>query len=159
MIIITGDGKGKTTSALGMAVRAAGWNKKSVIIHFLKPKKSGEAFVNIPHIKQYWLGSDKFVINPTAEDKKNAEKGLEIAKHELNKKPFLLILDEITHAINLGLISSDDVLKLANKQTTIVVTGRNAPKKLIEKANLVSEIKNIKHPFDKGKAAKKGIEY
>lgn len=158
MIVITGEGKGKSTAALGMAVRAAGWKKRCVIIHFLKPKKSGEGFIKIPYVKQYWFGHKTFVTKPCKKDYEIVKRAMDVAKKEAKKKPFLLILDEVTHAVNLGLVNVDDIIKL-DKKTEVVVTGRNAPKELVEKAELVSEIKNTKHPFSIGKKARKGLEY
>lgn len=172
VIVFTGNGKGKTTSALGVALRASGHRKKILIIQFLKNYKNyGELkFVkNFPkaniEIKTFGEGyvgirGDK---KPKEVHLKAAKKGLEFAKKMIfSKRYFMIILDEINIALNLKLLKVDDVLKLLKskpKDLHLVLTGRGVPKKIIEVADLVTEMKEIKHPYKKGILAQKGIEF
>ena len=164
----TGEGAGKTTSALGVALRSVGWNHKVVVVQFMKGWKNiGEYKIKKKLGKNYEIyqfGRKNFVNlkKPTKEDIKIAEKGLEFAEKILAKKPDLLILDEINLAAAIGLVKRKKVLALigkANPKTTIYLTGRYAPKEFIERADFATEIKQIKHPSQKRMPAKKGIEY
>ena len=173
----TGKGAGKTTSALGVALRAVGHGKKVVIIQFLKGKKSiGEYKIKErlkPEYEIYQFGRSKFINpkKPEPEDYKLAKKGLEFAKEKLKEKPFLLILDEINLITGpktieniryQGLLNVKEVIDFLDKvppQTTVYLTGRYAPRELINRADFVTEIKEIKHPIGDGVAARKGIEY
>jgi len=163
----TGEGAGKTTSALGVALRSVGWNHKVVIIQFMKGWKSiGEYKVKSRLGRNYEIrqfGRKGFVNlkNPSQDDKKLAEKGLKFAGKKLKEKPDLLILDEINLAASIGLISKKEVLDLLDKaeKTTIYMTGRHAPKEFIRRADFATEIRQIKHPSDKKIPARKGIEY
>ncbi len=170
--VFTGNGKGKTTSAIGQAIRVLGQGKKVLIIQFIKSKKwltgeektlkffgknlkifkGGKGFVGI-------MG-DKI---PFSFHKKAAKETLEKAKKEiLLKKYDLVILDEINVALSLKLVTVKDVLNIVNfvpEGMDLILTGRGAPKALIEKADLVTEFKEVKHPFQKGVKAKKGKEY
>jgi len=163
----TGEGAGKSTSAFGTALRAVGHKKKVVIIQFLKGRKNiGEykvAKLLKPYYEIYQFGRKEFIDlkNPTKKDKQLAQKGLEFARKILKeKKPFLLILDEVNIAAAFNLIDKKEVLELldkAPKNTTIYLTGRYAPKEFIKRADVVNEIKVIKYP--KTIKAKKGIQY
>ena len=166
--VYTGDGKGKTTAALGLALRALGWNKKVCIIQFIKGgKKLGEINITqklIPRFSIHQFShSSKIILRPTKKDKEVARKTLEFAEKIINSKKFdLVILDEINPALQLKLINIDEVLDLIKnkpKNLELVLTGRNAPKKIIQKADLVTEMKLIKHPYYKKISARKGIEY
>jgi cob(I)alamin adenosyltransferase len=163
--LYTGNGAGKTTSALGLALRAVGHKYKVVIIQFLKFKKDvGEYKIRKklqPYYEIYqfgvsWVNFKKL----RKKDFENAEKGLEFAWKALRKKPKLLILDEINLAVAKGLIDVEKVIKLLNNiphETTIVLTGRYAPKKLVEKADFVNEIVELKRP--KKNVSIKGINF
>jgi len=173
----TGEGAGKTTSALGVALRAVGHGEKVVIIQFLKGKKGiGEYKVRerlAPEYEIYQFGRSKFIDpkNPDPEDYKLARKGLDLARKKLKENPFLIILDEINlitgpktiQGIKYnGLLDVREVITFLDEvppQTTIYLTGRYAPKKLINRADFATEIKEIKHPIGDGIAARKGIEY
>jgi len=164
----TGEGAGKTTSALGVALRSIGWNHKVVIIQFMKGWKNiGEYRIAKKLGKNYEIhqfGRKQFVNmkKPAKEDIKIANEGIEFAEKILSKKPDLLILDEINLAAAIGMVSKKKVLKLLEKadpKTTIYMTGRYAPKEFIERADFATEIKQIKHPAQKRIPAKKGIEY
>lgn len=164
----TGHGWGKTTSALGVVLRAVGHKKKVVMIQFMKGRKNiGEYRSRIrllPYFKMYQFGRKEFVklSKPTEKDKKLARKGFQFAKKILKeKKPFLLILDEINIAAAVGLLDIKEIVEFLDsvpKTTTVYLTGRYAPKKLMDRADYVTEIKAIKHP-PLGKKAKKGIDY
>lgn len=171
--VYTGNGKGKTTASLGLAMRALGRCWKVLIIMFTKGGDDyGElnSFRNLsPEIAQnltiVQAGLDRIVYadNKNQNDSDEIKKGWELAKKAiLNDEYNLIILDEANIAIDLGLIELDEVLEvLKNKpeDMEIVLTGRNAKPEIIEAAHLVSEIKPVKHYWDTGIAARKGIEY
>lgn len=168
IIVYTGNGKGKTTAALGLAMRAAGWSHKVAIIQFIKGyKKTGEWKIieRIPGIDIYQtFDDDKIGIRkPRPEHAKSVNQVMKLAKKIIkNKKHDLVILDEINNAVHYGLVEVGEIIKLVEDkpvEMTIVFTGREAPDGLLEIADLVTEMKEIKHPFKKGIAAKKGIDY
>jgi len=162
----TGTGAGKTTSALGVALRALGHKQKVVIVQFMKGRKDiGEYKIRKKlgrKYKIYQFGRKGFVNlkKPSKKDKDLAVKGLRFAERVLKEKPDLLVLDEINLAVACGLLNVKDVLSFLNKvpkKTCVYLIGRFAPKKLIDKADFVNEVKIIKHP--RKWKAKKGIEY
>lgn len=164
--LYTGTGGGKTTNALGLALRAIGHNQKVIIIQFLKGRKDiGEYKIKdrlAPNYEIHQFGTEELVDpkNLRPIDYELAKKGLEFARKVLNKEPNLLILDEINLAAAGGLIDVKDVLKLLEnipKKTTVVLTGRHAPKELIDRADFVNEIIDRKHP--KKIPTTKGIQY
>jgi cob(I)alamin adenosyltransferase len=163
--LYTGNGIGKTTNALGLALRAVGHGYKVIIIQFLKFRKDvGEYKIKrklMPYYEIHQFGVPGFNLNKLRKkDFEAAEKGLNFAWEALKRKPRLLILDEVNLAAAKGLIKIDEILKLLNKasnKTTIVLTGRYAPKKLIEKAHFVNEIIELKHP--KKIAVVKGVNF
>lgn len=171
--VYTGDGKGKTTASLGLAMRALGRCWKVLIIMFTKGGDDyGElnSFRNLsPEISKnltiVQAGLDRIVYsdNKTQDDAEEIKKGWEVAKKAIiNDEYNLIILDEANIAIDLGLIDLDEMLEiLKNKpeEMEIVLTGRNARQEIIDIAHLVSEIKPIKHYWDTGISARKGIEY
>ena len=173
LIILTGNGKGKTTSALGTALRAAGWGKKVLIVQFIKSKgfETGETkaikkyLKSVVTIKTLGLGfvgifGDKRTLT---EHRKQALQALKEIKELMGKNRYsLIVLDEVLSAVAGSLLTTKEVINLIGpmkKKANIILTGRNAPKELIKIAGLVSEIKNIKHPFDKGMPAEKGLDY
>jgi len=166
LIVFTGKGKGKTTASLGQAVRAVGRGKNVLMIQFIKgPWKSGEDFVDIRskdkgsfELKKMGLGFVGIVGDqlPKEEHKKAAQKALEYFKEELPKRD-VIILDEINIAVSLGLLSDKEVLDVVKdlpEEKIVVFTGRDAPETFIKAADLVTEMKEIKHPFNNGKLAK-----
>lgn len=171
--VYTGNGKGKTTASLGLAMRALGRCWKVLIIMFTKGGNDyGElnSFRNLsPEITKnltiVQAGLDRIVYeqNKNADDEAEIKKGWELAKKVIKNDEYnLVILDEANIAIDLGLIDLDEMIEvLKNKpdEMEIVLTGRNANPKIIEIAHLVSEIKPVKHYWDTGIAARKGIEY
>ena len=171
--VYTGNGKGKTTASLGLAMRALGRCWKVLIIMFTKGGDDyGElnSFRNLsPNIAQdltiVQAGLDRIVYsnNKTNDDAKEIQKGWKLAKNAIKNDEYnLIILDEANIAIDLNFIDVDEmvsVLKNKPDDMEIVLTGRNAHPKIIEIAHLVSEIKPVKHYWDKGVSARKGIEY
>ena len=171
--IYTGDGKGKTTAALGLALRAAGQGNKVLIYQFLKPPclNTGErnAISSLPSIKIESLDIQWDMAKSPKDPK--AISAAQTAIHEtlerlskaVAKREFdVLILDEIVYCVSKGLAGIQDIKKLAasrDKHVEIILTGRGATPELIAMADLVTEMKNIKHPFDKGTAARQGIEF
>lgn len=171
--VYTGDGKGKTTASLGLAMRALGRCWKVLIIMFTKGGDDyGElnSFRNLsPEISQnltiIQAGLDRIVYenNKTEADTAEIKKGWELAKNAIQNDEYnLIILDEANIAIDMGFIDLNeviDVLKNKPEEMEIVLTGRNAKQEIIDIAHLVSEIKPVKHYWDTGIAARKGIEY
>ena len=162
----TGLGAGKTASALGIALRTAGHQKKAVIVQFMKGwKNTGEFLAQkklAPYYSVHQFGRKGWVdLNkPSLADKRLAQKGLEFARAVLKKKPDLLVLDEIILAVACGLLDLKEVLQLldqASAKTALYLTGRYCPKELIERADFVTEFVTLKQP--KKMSAKKGIEY
>jgi cob(I)alamin adenosyltransferase len=164
--VYTGNGKGKTTAALGLTLRAAGAGKKVYICQFLKGKYYGElrSLKKFKDIKVEQFGAKCFIRRlPRQEDIKLAQSGLRAAKKAiLEKKYSLVVLDEINVALKLKLIGLKDVLGLIKclpKKKELILTGRSAHPKIIKAADLVSEIKEIKHYFKNGIYARRGIEF
>jgi len=164
--VYTGNGKGKTTAALGLAIRAAGAKQKVFIGQFLKGKKYSE-LIALKRVNDFitieQFGATSFIIKkPTQKDIDNAQNALKkVSKIIINGKFDLIILDEINCAIQLNLIDLKDVLKILSekpKHVEIVLTGRDAPMEIIKIADLVTEMKEIKHYFYKGIVARRGIE-
>lgn len=167
--VYTGNGKGKTTAALGQALRASGHNLKSVIIQFLKGGSYSGEFKAIencfPLIKIYQVGRPFFIDKkkiPQKDIELNREgltlaEGIATGKNDIT----ILILDEINVALNLGIIKTEEVINLIkNKRPDIelILTGRNAPKEIIDIADLVTEMNEIKHYFSKNIPSRTGIE-
>jgi cob(I)alamin adenosyltransferase len=171
VIVYTGDGKGKTTAALGMALRAAGHRKQTLIVQFIKNFKN---YGELKFVKKYNCGieiksigkgyvkirGDKF---PFEEHVKAAKQALKFAEDKILSKEYdIVVLDEMNIALDKKLLTFHEVAELIHRKPPslhLVLTGRNAPKKLLQLADLVSEVKEIKHPFKKGTLAQKGIEY
>lgn len=176
--IYTGEGKGKTTSALGLALRAARHGLRVCFIQFMKGMTEEDTLKSVrargkidyayfgharPAGKWKWVYKGKVAKGGSEEDKAIASRGLEFAKKILQDgKHDVVILDEIIMAIWFGLLSEDDVLALIKAKPAsmeLVLTGRRASKKLIEHSDYVSEVQKVKHPYDKGILAREGIDY
>ena len=173
--IYTGDGKGKTTAAFGLALRAAGGGNKVLIYQFLKPpsldigerlalQSGGALQIKIETLDMPWDLSRSF------QDEKAVARMQAAIGNALNKiartveQPVydVLILDEIVFCLSKGLAQLDDIRRIINARdprVEVILTGRGATTELIECADLVTEMKNIKHPFDKGLPARRGIDY
>lgn len=164
-----GNGKGKTTAAVGMAVRAAGNGKNVVFVQFMKGADTGEIGIlrNTNGISVLRSTEDFGFFSSMGEDEKFRLKeihnglireGVRMAAGENG----FLVLDEITHAVNFGLIDENivfEALKLSDGGTEVVMTGRDPNGFMLECADYISEIKKVKHPFDKGIGARKGVEF
>lgn len=165
--IYTGSGKGKTTAALGLALRAAGAGLKVFIIQFIKKRRCSEhkmlaRFQDLITVKQYGRG---FILGekPTKSDIKAAQDGFNEVKAMLRSGNYdVVILDEANVAVHYNLLTGEDLLELiATKPrgTELIITGRYADRKVIRIADLVTEMKEIKHYRRKGVKARVGIEY
>ncbi|MBI2447988.1 cob(I)yrinic acid a,c-diamide adenosyltransferase [Candidatus Microgenomates bacterium] len=177
ILLFTGNGKGKTTATLGLALRASGWDKKVIILQFVKeeswPEGARKAIrENLPHITIEALGSGFVGImgdkKTKEEHQKSARKALQRATEVIESKKYnIVILDEILGALHgelIGRKDMEDIIRIylamnSNQDLDLVLTGRNAPEWLIKKADLVTEMKEIKHPFQKGIRAKKGLDF
>ncbi len=164
--LYTGDGKGKTTAAIGLAIRAAGANKKVFIAQFVKGMHYSEldALKRFPEIQIKQYGLDCFILNkPKQEDFEAARKGIEDVKIVVSDNLCdVLILDEVCIALHYHLFEVAELLEiLKNKPLAmeIVMTGRRASPTLINASDLVSEMREVKHYFNEGVVARKGIEY
>lgn len=174
--IYCGDGKGKTTAAVGLIIRAAGHKIPVRLIQFLKDGTSGELNI-LREIKNVSIETPDnfygFVKNMTDEQKENVkieyadmikradswEKAIQ--RESGNGISAVIVMDEVLHACNYGLLSEDKLIEFIDKYrecTEIILTGRNPSKRLMETADYISEIGKIKHPFDKGVFARIGIE-
>ena len=170
-IIYTGKGKGKTTAALGIALRATGYKKKICMIQFIKgswhygemeSSKRLEPEFEMVAIGKGFVGiiDDK---SPKEDHQEIAKEAIRISNEKIQSGKYdIVILDEINYAVNLNLISLDDVLDLIKSKpenVDLVLTGNYAKEEVIEAADLVTEMKEIKHPFQKGIKAKEGIDF
>ena len=170
-IVYTGKGKGKTTAALGIALRATGYKKKICMIQFIKgswhygemeSSKLLEPEFEMVAIGKGFVGiiDDK---SPKEDHQKVAKEAIKISNEKIQSgKYYIIILDEINYAVNLNLISLEDVLELIKSKpenVDLVLTGNYAKEEVIEAADLVTEMREIKHPFQKGIKAKEGIDF
>ena len=170
VLINTGDGKGKTTAALGTAIRHAGYGRKVLFLQFIKGTwHYGEldALAKLPEITVVRAGAGFYKILddhfPEAVHKKAAADGLALARDAVASGDYsLVVLDEIIYAIDEGLLAEADVvamLALRRPDVSVILTGRHAPQSLIDLADTVTEMKEVKHPFQQGVLALKGIDY
>ena len=164
--VYTGEGKGKTSAALGLALRAIGRGLKVYVVMFLKGGFDyGEKYIvdRLPNLKLTAFGTGEFIKLPTEEDFEEAGKALELAKKIVSSGEYdIVILDEINVALNLRLIGVDEVIHLIKskpKHVELILTGRYAPPEVIEVADLVTEMREVKHPYTRGVSPRKGIEY
>lgn len=166
--VYTGNGKGKTTAALGLAVRAAGHGLHTVILQFMKGWIDYGELEGVrmlaPHVEIHQAGRDTFVNrkNPDPEDTRLAREGWELAKKTiLGGKADIVVLDEINCAIDFGLLPLEEVIEVIKRKPDgmeLVLTGRGAPQELIEVADLVTEMREVKHYYAKGVDARVGVE-
>ena len=170
VVVLTGDGKGKTTAALGMGLRACGHGMRVAFLQFIKSSRTyGEdaAVDKVPGFELEVLGAGYVGIK--GDDKTRQEHAaaamaaLDVARDRaLSGRYDMVVLDEINVALSLGLIPLDEVLAFIDarpKEVHVVLTGRGAPEELIERADLVTEMKAVKHPFFEGRPAQEGIEF
>ncbi|UCG92272.1 MAG: cob(I)yrinic acid a,c-diamide adenosyltransferase [candidate division WOR-3 bacterium] len=166
--IYTGSGKGKTTAALGLALRAVGHGLKVIMIQFMKGQINYgelESAKQLPNFTIEQYGRPDFVNleKPDKEDVRLARQALRRAKDVIESKNFdIIILDEINVAVSFGLIKLGDVIELMKntpRKTELILTGRYMPPEFHDYADLISEIREVKHHFQAGTPARKGIEY
>ena len=166
--VFTGNGKGKTSAALGSILRATGHGLKVFIVFFMKGKYPYGEFRSLPRLPNVEVASfglrcliDRNNINP--EEIKQAELALQTAREAmLSGKYDMVILDEVNVAVYFKLIPLDDVIELIEEkppEVELILTGRYAEGAVIERADLVTEMMKVKHPYDKGVKARKGFEY
>ena len=174
--VFEGDGKGKTSAALGVSLRMLLLNKKVVWISWLKEKSWKTAEMKLTNnfknnLKMYWMGRGFFggpMDNNTLDGHKNAaERALLLAKGILSSKEGtggmvdLLVLDEVLRAVNDGLLNISDVIKVVKThgETHLILTGHDCPREIVDIADLVTKMKKVKHPYDKGILAVSGLDF
>ena len=191
--VFTGNGKGKTSASLGIALRAVGQGLSVYMIQFMKSGETGEMFAikkYLPKMKLVQFGKDAlnekqvkifefdgkgaitpsgpkngkyYVFLPDREEQEPSRRALEHAFHVAMSKKFdIIILDEINCALDKGLVSVEEVIKLIDERPVnveLILTGRGCPQEIQNKADLVSNIQEVKHPFNKGILARRGIDY
>ncbi|MBQ3033692.1 MAG: cob(I)yrinic acid a,c-diamide adenosyltransferase [Deferribacterales bacterium] len=164
--VYTGNGKGKTTSCMGLALRAAGAGFKVFIGQFLKGMKYSEleSFKKLaPNVEIQQLGGDYFVFGkPSEEDIRMARDGLQLCRNKMLSGEYdVIIMDEINVACHIGLVPLEDVLSLMDEKpehTELIMSGRYAHQEVMDKADLVTEMREIKHYYNNGVEARVGIE-
>lgn len=166
--VYTGNGKGKTTAALGLAFRAVGHGMKVLMVQFMKGNvQRGElesAKKLSPNLTFKQVGRETFISkpNPDPKDLQLAQEGFSIAKRAIQDKEYdIVILDEINLAIDYGLIPLNDLLQIIDSKpdtVELILTGRNVKREILERADLVTEMVDRKHYYDKGVPAREGIE-
>jgi len=167
VINFTGDGKGKTSAALGIALRASGWGQRVAFLQFIKGyKEVGEikATKKIDQIEIFQYLDDRQIgiDKPRANHQRSIPRVLKHFREILESKKYdLVVLDEINNAVEYGLLKEESIIPLIKKHSEIdfVLTGRKASRKLLAIADLVTEMRKVKHPFDKKIPAKKGIDF
>lgn len=172
IMVFTGEGKGKTTASLGMALRAWGQGFKILLLQFIKSGRAyGElkAIEHLPGFEVMSMGTG--FVNYSKEDTQDemlqhqlaAREAFAAAKKEIvSKKWDMIILDEINYAVNFGFIEEDEVLKLLDlkpPELHLVLTGRHVKDKIVQRADLVTEMTKIKHAYSNGIKAQKGVEF
>ncbi len=164
--VYTGDGKGKTTAALGLAMRAAGHGKKTYIAQFMKGTKYGEVYFidKVKEIDLEQFGWEECISKEevTQFHKDRTNEGLKTAYKKVASKQYdIVILDEILVAIWFGLIEEDKIIEFINRHprdSELILTGRKATDKIIELSDLTTEMKCVRHYYNKGVLSRRGIE-
>jgi cob(I)alamin adenosyltransferase len=171
VVVLTGNGKGKTTSALGMALRAAGHGMKVCIIHFMKGDMYAGELDGIkmlgPNVEVHLMGKGFCGIQgnpyPYKEHRANAQDAIKLAREKISSEAFdMVILDEVNNALHLKLIDLPQVMDLIGIKPPLmhlILTGRDAHPEIIERADTVSEVREIKHAFRKDIEPQKGIDF
>ncbi|MBF0312311.1 MAG: cob(I)yrinic acid a,c-diamide adenosyltransferase [Oligoflexia bacterium] len=165
-IVYTGDGKGKTTAALGLCFRALGYGMKCAIVQFIKSNTSTGEYKfaeNTPLVEIHTMG-DGFVYDPNDADAKAAAVAAWNKAKALITDPKydVIILDEITYAFKLNFLSVNELISVLSRRPasmSVVITGRNCPQEIMDVVDLVTEMKMQKHPFNVGKKAVRGIDF
>lgn len=170
VLVFTGEGKGKTTAALGTAVRAWGQGMKVLMMQFIKgswPTGEQNAIKKLGSGFELRRVGDGFINFNDAEEmekqKKMAREGLKIARLAITSGRYqMVVLDEINYAMSYGLIDKEEVLDIIDTKPPemhLILTGRSAPEEILEKADMVTRMDNVKHHYSKGIPAQRGIEY
>lgn len=181
IFVLTGNGKGKTTSAIGMGIRAVGAGRRVLMVQFLKVPTSevnvlnkienfvvrtfGERGFPVPHnvIEENPNLVNKGVREISNKDKEIIMEGWKFLQQWVEeKKCDFLILDELTHVVNYGLLDKEEVLTFLKKhreKLDIVITGRYCPQEFLVIADLITEMLSLRHPYERGEPPRKGIEY
>ena len=164
--VYTGDGKGKTTAALGLALRASGHGLRTYIGQFMKGQEYGErtALAGHPYITLVQYGDPRFLrredVRP--EHVAQAARGLEEARRAMRSGEYaIVVLDEANVAVWFGLLTEDQVHAFLDERPAaveVILTGRRAPQSVIDRADLVTEMREVKHPYTQGIGAREGIE-
>ncbi len=167
--VYTGDGKGKTTASLGLVCRAAGYGHRACIVSFLKgdPNYGELRFIreHMPMVKYHLAGRMNFVDpnDPAPEDLAIAAEGFATARAAIASGEFqLVVLDEVNVAVSLGLVDEDELLATLDdkpEHVEVVLTGRDASERIVERADLVTEMRMVKHFYEAGIPARRGIEF
>jgi cob(I)alamin adenosyltransferase len=166
--VYTGNGKGKSTAAIGQAVRAAGFGLKTYFVMFMKEFPYNEV-KSLEKLKDFitiiQVGKDDFVykkVPPSEEEKSKVKNALAEAKGKMLSGEYdLIVLDEIFVSIYFGLVSKEEVISFIDtkpENVELIMTGRYCPQEIVDKADLVTEMKEVKHYYEKGVLARKGIE-
>jgi len=178
--VYTGDGKGKTTAALGLALRAVGQGLRVCFVQFMKGdlglgERKAAARLS-PEFELHWFcsprwgdpskappGTPWWQLPASEEDRRQAQEGMAFARRSLTSGDYdVVILDEILQALHCNLVPLDQILSLISarpRHVELVLTGRGAPEEVVRAADLVTEMKDTKHPYESGVKARKGIEY
>lgn len=166
--VYTGDGKGKTSAAFGLALRAIGRGLRVYVVQFIKGGFDyGELHIvkRLPNLALSAFGRGKFVTDmpPSREDVKLAEEAFDLAREVVYAGEYdVVILDEINVVLNLKMIEIDRVVELIENKpehVELILTGRHAPAQVVERADLVTEMREVKHPYSQGVHPRRGIEY
>lgn len=167
--VYTGDGKGKTTASLGLVCRAAGYGHRACIVSFLKgdPNYGELRFIreHMPMVDYHLAGRMNFVDpnDPDPADVAIAREGFDTARAAVASGDYhLVVLDEVNVAVNLGLVDEDELLAMVDERpehVEVVLTGRDASQRIIDRADLVTEMRMVKHFYEAGIPARRGIEF
>jgi len=165
--VFTGNGKGKTTAALGVILRSLGHGRRVCLILFMKgnfPYGEQAILEKLPGVTLHRFGHLHFVDpgNVKEEERAEARRALDIARQAMQDGYDLIVLDEVNIAVSWGLIDVEDLVRLIEEKpphVDLVLTGRYAPQRLIELADLVTDMVEVKHPYKQGVKAKKGVDY
>lgn len=165
VLIFTGDGKGKTTAAFGQALRALGHGLRVCVIQFIKSSAAGEAkaLAALPLAEIHVMGTGFTWERPREEVEEAARRAWLLAREKILAPDYgMVVLDEVTYPFNYGILDEEELLRLlgdAGRRAHVVLTGRNASPTLIAAADLVTEMRAVKHPYTAGAEARKGIEF
>ncbi|TGK11997.1 cob(I)yrinic acid a,c-diamide adenosyltransferase [Leptospira fletcheri] len=167
LIVNTGDGKGKTTAALGVVFRALGRGKKCGVVQFIKGKwETGERKFakTIPELDFHVMGLGfTWESDDLDRDKTAAKQAWDLSKKMILSEEYdIVVLDEITYAFHYGWLEVDETVRILRErpsQVHVIITGRNCPESILQQADLISEIRSVKHPFQSGIKAQIGIDF